>query len=361
MLIDNNFKQWVEVLSQNYKRAQIKAAIHVNSELINFYLNLGKEISETSYKAMYGNSFYNKLSFELRSRLKDVKGLSPVNIRYCERVYTLYKKILPQVVEKLVMIPWGHHRTIIDKCKNIESAMFYINYTLKNNFSRSQLELSIDSFAYERSKDTLNNFEATLPDQEKKLTVDLIKDPYKFDFLELREDYDEKELKNELESNIKSFLLELGTGFAFMGSEYRLLAGDTELFADMLFYHTKLHCYVVIEVKTDKFKPEYMGQLAGYVGTIDGTMKTEQDGKTIGLLLCKSKDNVLAKYTLNNAAFPIGISEFELANLIPEKYKNKMPTIDEIEGKNWSIKKKKTKVCFRILFWIEKGGKYGNH
>jgi len=331
-MIDDNFKKWVEVLSQNYKRAQIKAAIHVNSELINFYLNLGKEISETSYKATYGTDFYNKLSIELKQNIPNAKGLSTQNIRYCEKFYTLYKRILPQVVGKLVMIPWGHHRTIIDKCKSIESAMFYINYTLKNNFSRNQLELAISSYAYERSQDTLNNFDATLPEKEKKLSIDLIKDPYKFDFLELREEYDEKELKKEFELNIRSFLLELGSGFAYMGSEYRLLAGETELFADMLFYHAKLHCYVVIEVKTDKFKPEYMGQLAGYVGTVDATLKEEQDGKTIGLLLCRSKDNVLAKYTLNNVAFPTGISEFELANLIPDKFKKSMPTIEEIES-----------------------------
>jgi len=343
MLTDNNFEKWVEALSQNYKRAQIKAAIHVNSELLHFYLYMGEEIAKSKFRAAYGNEFYKKLSSKLRMKLSNAKGLSERTLRYCYSFYTLYKEIMQQVVAKLIQLPWGHHILIINKCKNVKQALFYVAYSIKNNLSRNQLELAIDSHAFERCQNSLNNFDNVLPEKEKALGENLIKDPYKFDFLELHEEYDENDLKKALENNIKSFLLELGTGFSYMGSEYRLLAGETELFVDMLFYHVQLHCYVVIEIKTDKFKPEYMGQLAGYVGTVDGTLKTEQDGKTIGLLLCRSKDNVLAKYTLNNAAFPIGISEFELSNLIPGKFRKSMPAIDEIEDMK-STKKKPIRI-----------------
>lgn len=331
MLIDQNFKNWIEGLSKNYKKAQIKAAIHVNSELIKFYYELGEEISKTSYKSAYGNYFYEILSNELQKRLPNTKGLTSRNILYAEQFYTKYKQIAPQLVAKLFTVPWGHHRLIIDKCKNLEKCLFYINQTIEQNLSRSDLESRILANVYERSQNTINNFKNTLSVQEE--VKDLaMKDPYNFDFLTIREHYDEKELKDELTRNIESFLLELGNGFAYVGKEVRLFLGNTEMFCDLLFYNIPNHCYVVIEIKTGPFKPEHMGQLIGYTATIDATLKGEIDNPTVGLLVCKNKDDILAKHIVNTMNVPLGISEYELSNLIPEKIKSSLPTIDEIEN-----------------------------
>ena len=314
-----------------YQSWSYKAAIHVNSELIKFYYGLGEEISKTSFKAKFGNSFYKTLSDELVKRNPNVKGLSQINIRYSERFYTLYKKIFPQVVEQLLLVPWGHHRIIIDKCKTIDKCLFYIRTTIENNLSRSDLESRILANVFERSQNTLNNFSESLPLIEAKITDQIMKDPYEFDFLTIREDYDEKELKDELTKHIESFLLELGNGFAYVGKEVRLFLGYTEMYCDLLFYNIKAHCYVVIEIKTGPFKPEHMGQLIGYTATIDATLKGEEDNKTVGILVCKNKDNTLAKHIINGMGLPVGISEYQLSNLIPEKCKSALPTIDELE------------------------------
>ena len=331
MIVDTNFQKWVDNLSQNYKKAQIKAAIHVNSELIKFYYHLGEEISKTSFKAIYGNKFYERLSNELIKRNPTVKGLSHFNIRYAERFYTLYKKIFPQVVEKLLLVPWGHHRIIIDKCKTIEKCLFYISTTIENNLSRSDLESRILSNLFERTQNTLDNFKETISSIDIEVTNQIMKDPYEFDFLAIREDYDEKELKEELTKHIELFLLELGNGFAYVGKEVRLLLGYTEMYCDLLFYNIKAHCYVVIEIKTGSFKPEHMGQLIGYTAAIDSTLRSDNDNQTVGILVCKNKDNTLAKHIVNAVDLPVGISEYQLSNLIPEKCKSSLPSIDELE------------------------------
>lgn len=330
MLIDQNFKNWIEGLSNNYKKAQIKAAIHVNSELIKFYFELGEQISKTSYKSTYGVKFYEILSNELSKNAPNSHGFSKRNLHYCENFYTLYKEIVQQVAAQLQIVPWGHHILIMTKCKNSNEAMFYINQTIKANLSRYDLESCILAKTYDRSENALNNFEKTLPVKEEIKNV-AMKDPYNFDFLTIRSDYDEKELKDELTKNIESFLLELGNGFAYVGKEVRLILGETEMFCDLLFYNIPNHCYVVIEVKTGKFKPEHLGQLIGYTAAIDNNLKGELDGNTIGIIVCKNKDNTLAQHMINNSGIPLGISEYQLSNLIPEKFKSSLPTIEEIE------------------------------
>ena len=331
MLIDEKFKNWVESLSQNYKKAQIKAAVHVNSELIEFYYKLGEEISKTSFKASYGSSFYNLLSIELKKAIPNCKGLNHQNLRYAEKFYTMYKENFPQVVGELVLVPWGHHRIIIDKCKTIEKCLFYIALTIEGNLSRNELESRILADVYERSQNTLDNFKKALPATSSTITNQIMKDPYEFDFLSIREDYDERELKDELTKHIESFLLELGNGFAYVGKEVRLMLGHTEMYCDLLFYNIKAHCYVVIEIKTGVFKPEHMGQLIGYTAAIDATLKGENDNKTVGLLICKNKDNNLVKHIINGVDFPVGISEYQLSNLIPERYKSSLPTLEDLE------------------------------
>ena len=351
--MEQKFVEWVASLSKKYRQAQIKAAVRVNSELIAFHLELGEEISNSSFKKKYGSEFFKNLSNELTRELQNVKGFSPRNLAYIESFYVLYKKILQQVVakfktanqndpksedisrkivERLSMIPWGHHIVIINKCfKNPKKALFYINKTIENNWSRSVLLNFLDTDLYERQGKAVTNFETSLPVVGKDLANEIVKNPYNFDFLELQQKFTEKELKDALIHNIQKFLTELGTGFAYMGREFRLQVGETEQFLDMLFYNTKVHAYVVIEVKTTNFKPEYVGQLGTYVVAVDHILKTDRDDKTIGILICKDKDDVLARYALDSSSQALGVSSFELSKLIPEDFKSSLPTIEEIE------------------------------
>lgn len=336
IVLNNEFKAWVSNISEKYKQAQIKAAISVNSEMLKFYFELGKEISNNSFKATYGSRFYDSLSGELISNLPNVKGLSVINLRYMEKFYNLYKdniQIVPQLVEELFSIPWGHHRYIIDKCKDVDKALFFVRKVHENNWSRDVLLNFISTDLYEREGKAINNFELALPDTNKELAMQITKDPYNFDFLTITNEYNEKELKDALVENIQKFLLELGEGFAFVGREHRMLVGETEFFTDLLFYNIKLHAYVVIEVKITKFTPGDLGQLSTYVSSVNHILKGENDNPTIGILICKDKDKIVAEYSLENYNIPLGISSYELNKLLPKELKNSLPSIEELERK----------------------------
>ena len=349
------FNEWVAEISQKYKQSQIKAAYRVNSELIHYYFELGKEINESQFKNEYGSGFFTKLSNELKKKLPNVSGFSVRNLAYIESFYILYRKILQQVVakfkntkvgdnelfplntdslvfEKMSLVPWGHHTIIINSFKNNpDEAWFYINKIIENNWSRSSLENYIKANLYEREGKSINNFSTTLIEAPTTSVTQISKDPFYFDFAELREDYDEKELKKSLVNHIREFLLELGTGFAFVGQEYRIHVGESDFYIDLLFYNITLHAYVVIEIKTTSFKPEYLGQLNFYVSAVNRDIKGENDGKTIGLLICKDKDGTVVKYSLDNYDVPLGISSYDLSNLVPNKTNNSLPTIEELE------------------------------
>lgn len=330
-----SYKNWISDLKTRYKQSQIKASVAVNRELLKFYFELGKDISEKQFNNTYGSSFYKTLSADLIREFPDSKGFSPTNLKYAFYFYDLYKEevqICPQLVDDLCRIPWGHIRYIIDNCKSdSKKALFYVNQTLQNNWSRNVLLNFINSNLYERQGKAITNFSHKLSVPAGDLAQQITKDPYSFDFLSLRTDYDEKELKDALIGNIEKFLLELGKGFAYMGREYRLEVGSTEQFLDMLFYNTNLRCYIVIEVKTGKFEPSFIGQLGTYVAAVNHILKTEFDNPTLGILICKDKDNVLAKYSLESSSEPLAVSEYELAKLYPANFKSTMPTIEELE------------------------------
>lgn len=302
----------------------------------------------------YGSKFYATLSRDLRHEMPDVEGLSETSIRYAKRFYTLYNQqvaILPQVVEEsekenlpqlverlysdLFSIPWGHHRYIIDKCSNDSSkALFYVRQTLENGWSRDILLNMLGTNLYERSGKALTNFKNTLPDVDSDLAQELTRDPYDFSFTGLRGKYNERKLKDTLLTNITNFLLELGTGFAYVGKEYRLQIAEKEKFIDLLFYNLRLSCYVVVEVKIGEFDFADAGQLGGYVVACNHLLRKEgRDNPTIGLLICKQKNNTLAQYALESSSQPLGISEYELEKLYPEKVEGTMPSIKEIEDK----------------------------
>lgn len=338
---DKGYASWIEELSQRYRRSQIKAATHVNSEMLQFYWSLGKDIVTLKAESRWGEKFIANLSSDLKAKLPEVKGLSETSIGYAKRFYLLYSEwfaIHPQVGGELQNsaiwhIPWGHHKYIIDKFFNApEKAMFFVQKTLENGWSRNILLNFMDTDLYERQGKAISNFKTSLPAQQSDLAQEMTKDPYKFDFLAMTEGYREKELKDALEINIRDFLLELGTGFAYMGREYRIVIGQTEKFIDMLFYNLNLRCYVVVEIKTGKFESEYIGQLGTYVAAVNHILKKDMDNPTLGLLICKSKDNVLAQYALESSNQPIGISEYELSKLYPTDFKGTLPSIEDIEN-----------------------------
>ena len=349
-ILDKEYVLWVKSLVKRYRQSQIKAAVKVNTVQLLFNLSLGKDIAERQAENAYGSKFYAILSKDLKRELPDVEGLSESNIRYCKRFYQLYKdaienlpqlveiseeRNLPQVVEKLCSIPWGHHRLIIDRCSdNPQKALFFVGQTIENGWSRAMLLNWIDTGLYERSGKALTNFKDTMPETSSDLAQELTKDPYNFAFAGVTQKHNETQLKEALLGNITKFLIELGTGFAYVGKEYRLMIGETEKFIDLLFYNIKLRCYVVIEVKIDKFDSKDIGQLGTYVAAANHLLREKgKDNPTIGLLICRSKDNTLAQYALESSSQPIGISEYELEKFYPTKVEGTIPTIKEIEEK----------------------------
>ena len=347
-ITDKDYQQWVESLSQRYRQSQIKAAVKVNREVIRFYWELGKDIVEHQAENKYGKSFYANLSRDLQKALPGISGLTEGNIRYAKRFYNLYIqtiKILPQVVEEsagtnfpqavedLCSIPWGHHRLLIDKCNdNPGRALFYVRKTIENGWSRNVLLNWIDTDLYEREGKAISNFKAMLPDEMSDLAQEMTRDPYDFAFTGITGRYNERRLKDALLGNIVDFLIELGTGFAYVGKEYRLQIDEKEKFIDLLFYHLQLRCYIAIEVKTEEFDFPDMGQIGGYVVAVNHLLKRPDDNPTIGLLICKKKNAILAQYALESSNQPIAISEYDLERFYPEKIEGLVPTIAEIES-----------------------------
>ncbi len=339
--IDDNYKKWLGELSDRFRNSQIKAAMRVNSEMLQFYWSIGRDISQMELSAKYGSGFYKRLSSDLKNIFPESSSFSETNLRYMQRFYELYPQSenLPQVVadfkehNNIFLIPWGHHRYIIDKCRNDrQKALFYVNKVIENNWSRAMLLNFLDTDLYDRQGRAITNFQATLPAVQSDLAQAITKDPYNFDFLTLTEKYNERELKDALMDNITKFLLELGSGFSFVGREYRLEIGETENFIDMLFFNIKLKCYVVLEVKVTNFEPSFAGQLGTYVVAVNHQLKEDWQNPAVGLLVCKSMDKIEAQYALESTSQPLGVSSYELSKLIPDDFKGSLPTIEEIEA-----------------------------
>lgn len=348
----DEYRHWVAELKQRYLSARLKAAVDVNRSLLGFYWSVGRDIAEKQYANTYGSAFYKTLSQDMRRSLPDVKGLSENNIRYMYRFYALYAPAvsnllqpvedlpndnLPQIVENLLnelfSIPWFHQQRLIDKCKgDAAKAVFFVRKTLEHNWGRDMLLNFLGTDLYEREGKAISNFKATLPAVQSDLAQQITKDPYDFDFLTLTEDYNERELEDALVANVTRFLLELGSGFAYMGRQFRLSVDTDEFFPDLLFYNAKIHAYCVVELKVGKFDPRDLGQLGFYVSVVNDKFKSESDNPTIGLLICREKSNIVAKYALDASSQPIGISEYQLTNLLPADFKGSLPTIEEIEA-----------------------------
>jgi predicted nuclease of restriction endonuclease-like (RecB) superfamily len=342
----NEYKIWIESLKNRFRSSQIKASIKVNTTLLEFYWDLGGQIVQKQEEHKWGSGFLEKLSRDLSAEFPDVKGFSYRNIRFIRQWYIFWQQDAAkienenwqQLVAILFQVPWGHHQIILNKSKNIDEAIYYVQNTLKNGISRSVLVHQIESNLYERNGKALTNFENTLPSIQSDLAKEITKDPYIFDFVALTQDYQEKELEDALTENITNFLLELGSGFAFVGRQYKLIVGGDEFKIDLLFYHIKLKCYVVVELKATSFKPEHAGKLSFCTSAIDGELKAKDDNPTIGILICKSKNNTMVEYALRDINKPLGISEYQLTEILPKEYKSSLPSIEEIEAKLDEIK-----------------------
>lgn len=329
------YKQWLTELKRAFKQQQQKAVVSVNSALLTFYWQLGGEILEKQKNSQWGDGFLKQLSQDLMQAFPEVKGFSKRNleqIRKWHRYWNQDVAIAKQVVAQLVQIPWGHNLVIISKANSQQEALYYIASTQKHGWSRSVLIHQIESGLYQREGQTISNFDQTLPPEQSDLVQQSLKDPYLFDFLTLTQDYNERELEQGLVKHITQFLLELGAGFAYMGKQVPITVGDSDFYLDLLFYHTQLHCYVVIELKATAFAPEHAGKLNFYLNAVDAQLKQAGDQPTIGLLLCKNKDKLIAEYALKGIDKPIGVSEYQLTQALPDNLKPSLPSIEELEA-----------------------------
>ncbi|CAA6820289.1 MAG: FIG074102: hypothetical protein [uncultured Sulfurovum sp.] len=335
------YKEFIQRIKVKAQQAQIKASVRVNSTLIEFYWELGSEIVEKQKRSKWGSLFLTNMSQDLTHEFPNMKGFSKRNLELIRKwylYYSEYESITKQAVSQLPLIPWGHNIVIMQKSKNIEEALFYVQKTIENNWSRSVLVHQVESLLYERQGKALSNFSSTLPKPQSDLANEILKDPYNFDFLTLTEDYKERELENALIENVSSFLLELGSGFAFIGKQKHIQVGERDFYIDLLFYHTQMHCYVVIELKTVDFEPEFAGKLNFYLKAVDMEIKSDKDEPTIGILLCKGKDKTLVEYALSDIHKPMGVSEYELTHVLPKELESSLPSIEAIEEELNSIK-----------------------
>ncbi len=311
-------------------QAQVRATLAVNSEGIILYWQIGKMIAKKQANEGWSSKVIPRLAADLKNEFSEQKGYSERNLSRMLSFFNEYPDmaILPQLVAKL---PWGHNILLIQKIKDTDTRLWYAQQCLENGWGRETLDWQIKNQLHLRQNKAISNFVTTLPHPQSDLAQQTLKDPYLFDFLTLDTQYREKDIENQLIKHVSKFLLELGKGFAFMGQQYHLTIADNDYYLDLLFYHTRLRCYVVIELKNTKFKPEYAGKLNFYLSAVDSLVKMPDDNPTIGLLLCKEKNNLEVEFSLRDMSKPIGVSEYIVTPDLPDNLKSSLPTIEEIE------------------------------
>ena len=319
----------IENIKHEINAAQYRAAVHVNADMLLLYYDIGCVINEHK---TWGSKFIDNLAADIRLAFPKGKGYSVRNLKYMAKFAETYaeREFVQQVVAQ---IPWGHNIVILDKVNNLEERKWYIKKSAQNGWSRNVLVHQIESNLYQRQvlAEKVSNFENRLPSPQSELAVQTMKDPYVFDFIAFNEDMLERDIEQALVRDVTRLLLELGTGFAFLGNQYHLNVGGDDFYIDLLFYNINLRCYVVIELKTGDFKPEYAGKLNFYLSAVDGILKKEQDNPSIGLLLCKSKNNVVAEYSLKDMSKPIGVSEYKITSSLPDNLEKQLPSIEDIQ------------------------------
>jgi predicted nuclease of restriction endonuclease-like (RecB) superfamily len=348
----SEYRGWLGELKQRIKNSQIRTVLSVNKELILLYWDLGKQISEKQKTMAWGSMVVRQLSKDLCNEFPGSTGFSRSNLYAMKQFYEFFQQIeletpefvhpvggqlnnennLPEIVEKYCLnVPWRHIVLILQKLKTKEETLFYLSQTIENNWSRNILNIQIENNLYQRKGKAITNFPNTLPLPQADLLNETLKNPYNFDFLTLKHDAREKEVERGLIANISKFMLELGKGFAFLGEQYQLTINDKDYFLDLLFYHVKLHCYVVIELKIGEFEPEYLGKMNFYLSAVNTLLKTKSDNQSIGILLCKNQNSFDVEFALKDINKPIGVSEFSFKEL-PETIKEGMPSEEELNN-----------------------------
>lgn len=330
-IISQEYTQLLSDLKSRVASSRVKAALSVNKELILLYHHIGTKILESQAKQRWGTKIIEQLSRDLRSEFPEMKGFSPQNLKYMRKFSQEYSlgEIGQQAVDQ---IPWGHIVTLIYTISDKAERRFYIQKTMQNGWSRNILSMQIETNLFKRQGNAVTNFKEKLPISQSDLAVATLKNPYLFDFLSLGQNAHEREVEKGLVAHIEKFLLELGDGFSFLGRQYHLQIEDQDFYIDLLFYHIKLRSFVVIELKSGKFKPEYAGKMNFYLSAVDDLLRHPGDNPSIGLILCKSKVGVLAEYALRDMTKPIGLAEYRLEDALPENLKTALPTIEELEA-----------------------------
>lgn len=330
MLMNNKeYFETIESIKNEIKSAQYKAAVSVNRELIMLYYNIGKVIN--AHKT-WGSKFIDNLAADIKLSFPNTTGYSARNLKYMAKFAAMFEDA--EIVQAvLAQLTWYHNMALMDKTQDTEQYVWYAQETIKNGWSRNVLVHQIESGLYERQAiaEKISNFENRLALPQSELAVQTMKDPYIFDFIPFKEDMVERDIEQALVKDITKLLLELGTGFAFLGNQYHLNVGGDDFYVDLLFYNLNLRCYIVIELKTGEFKPEYAGQLNFYLSAVDGMLKKDDDNSSIGLLLCKSKNALVAEYALKDMSKPIGVSEYKITNSLPEGLSRQLPSVEDIQ------------------------------
>ncbi|MDZ4668549.1 MAG: PDDEXK nuclease domain-containing protein [bacterium] len=363
--INTQYNELLAQLKQQIRSVQAKAAVAVNTSIINLYWNTGKMIAENQALFEGRNNYVAQLEKDLKAEFPDIKGFSRSNLFYMRKFYQVYsggisvqqlvglnenntteisvqqlvapnlENSVQQVVGLtigLFSVPWGHHVVIINKIKQLAEALFYIQQTIENNWSRAILTLQIEQNLFARQGKAITNFNQTLPEQQALMATQILKDPYNFGFLTLEPKMQELDIERQLTQHITKFLLELGKGFAFIGRQYPLQVGDKDYRLDLLFYHIRLRCFVVVDLKVVEFQPEFAGKMNFYLSVVDEQIKTADDQPTIGIILCKNKNKLEVEYALKGMSQPIGVSEFEVTQALPAELKSTLPTVEEFEN-----------------------------
>lgn len=367
MTADEDYVQWISDIKQRFCQSQIKAAVRVNTTMLEFYWSMGRDIVELRAESKWGSGFFDQLSLDMRTAFPDETGFSVTNLKYMKRWYAFYNErvairqrvvdeIGQQVADELEVVirqrfidekgqrpvgqlempeifgqvPWGQHIDIISRCKTLEESLFYVQQVVKGGWSRPKLNIYIDKHLYQSQGAAITNFEHTLPAPQSQLAKEILKDPYHFGFLSMGEEYEEKDMEDALVDNVTQFLLELGKGFSYVGRQMELqMPGGQTFFPDLLFYNIPQHRYVVIELKVVKYIPEFAGKLNFYVTAVDELLRGEGDNPTVGLIICKSTDKTVVDWSLRDINKPLGVSRYQLEEVVER-------TVKELELKKYT-------------------------
>ena len=330
-LIPEGYDEFLRGLKERIRTAQVRAALAVNRELVLLYWRIGQDILERQRQSGWGSKVIDRLAADLRSAFPEMSGFSPRNLKYMRAFAEAWpdEDFVQQVAAQL---PWFHNCTILDKLKNLAERIWYAQQTIENGWSRNILIHQSESNLFHRKGKAITNFDRTLPAPQSELAQQIIKDPYNFDFLSLGSEAKERDLERGLIAQLQKFLLELGVGFAFVGSQYPLEVDGEDFFIDLLFYHLKLRCFVVIDLKMDQFRPEYAGKMNFYLSAVDDLLKHSSDQPSLGIILCKTKKKMVVEYALRDTSKPLGVAEYRITAALPERLKGNLPSIEDLEA-----------------------------